>query len=110
MRRSRAASLGALLAEKDGVFVPLLQKLGADSDFASDCDWRVGPPAEGDRHTDRTQRTLMMFSIRPKEGKPTDSRTSTFPEHLLLGLAQVKSDARELLAVSGVNHQAILSA
>ena len=51
-----------------------------------------------------------MSSTRPKK-KPTvfkDEYIST--EHLLLALAQVKSEAKEILSVSGVNHNAILTA
>jgi ATP-dependent Clp protease ATP-binding subunit ClpB len=103
--------LGALLGEKDGVFVPLLQKLGADPDrlrqiVSGELD-RL-PKATGTQ-TGPSRALNDVFNQAQKEAdRLKDEYIST--EHLLLGLAQVKSDARDLLAVSGVNHQAILTA
>jgi ATP-dependent Clp protease ATP-binding subunit ClpB len=51
----------------------------------------------------------MMFSIMPKDAdRLKDEYVST--EHLLLALAQVKSEAKEILSVNGVAHDSILGA
>jgi ATP-dependent Clp protease ATP-binding subunit ClpB len=103
--------LGALLSETDGVFRPLLQKLGADPD-------RLGrivldeldrlPKATGTQ-TNISRALNDVFNHAQKEAdRLKDEYIST--EHLLLALAQVKSEAREILTVAGVAHDSILSA
>src|SRR5580700_419953 len=103
--------LAALLAEDDGVFKPLLQKLGADVDrlkriVLTELD-RL-PKATGTQTG--TSRSLNdVFNQAEKEAdRLKDEYIST--EHLLLALAQVKSEAKEILSVGGVNHNAILNA
>jgi ATP-dependent Clp protease ATP-binding subunit ClpB len=103
--------LSSLLSETDGVFNPLLQKLGADPDrlrkIVSDELDRL-PKATGTQ-TGPSRAMNDVFNQAEKEAdRLKDEYIST--EHLLLALAQVKSEAKEILSVSGVNHNAILSA
>ena len=103
--------LSSLLSETDGVFNPLLQKLGADPDrlrkIVSDELDRL-PKATGTQ-TGPSRSMNDVFNQAEKEAdRLKDEYIST--EHLLLALAQVKSEAKEILSVSGVNHNAILSA
>ncbi len=103
--------LAALLAETDGVVVPLLQKVGADPQ-------RIGQIvlAELERLPKATGTQLGMsaplnevFAAAQKEAERLkDEYVST--EHLLLALAQVKSEAKEILSVNAVNHNSILTA
>jgi len=103
--------LGSLLAETDGVFKPLLQKLGADPErlggiVLSELD-RL-PKATGTQ-TGISHALNDVFNQAQKEAdRLKDEYIST--EHLLLALAQVKSDAKEILSVSGVKHDSILAA
>ncbi|MGA3065898.1 MAG: ATP-dependent chaperone ClpB [Tepidisphaeraceae bacterium] len=103
--------LGALLSESDGVVKPLLQKLGADPDrltgiVLSELD-RL-PKATGTQ-TGPSRALTEVFNHAQKEAdRLKDEYVST--EHLLLSLAQVKSEAKEILSVSGVSHDSILSA
>jgi ATP-dependent Clp protease ATP-binding subunit ClpB len=103
--------LAALLAEDDSVFKPLLQKLGADPErlnriVLSELD-RL-PKATGTQ-TGPSRSLNDVFNQAEKEAdRLKDEYIST--EHLLLALAQVKSEAKELLSVGGVNHNAILAA
>jgi ATP-dependent Clp protease ATP-binding subunit ClpB len=103
--------LGALLSETDGVFVPLLQKLGADPDrlrqiVLSELD-RL-PKATGTQ-TGASRSLNDAFNHAQKEAdRLKDEYVST--EHLLLALAQVKSEAKEILSVSAITHDAILTA
>ena len=103
--------LAALLAETDGVVHPLLEKLGAN---VAGIEQRV--EAELDRLPSATGTQLGMnrgtndvFNDAQKEAdRLKDEYVST--EHLLLALAQVKSEARDILQTAGVKHDAILNA
>ena len=103
--------LAALLAEEDGVVHPLLQKLGADLGAV---ERRV--EAELDRLPSATGTQIGMshtlqdvFTDAQKEAdRLKDEYVST--EHLMLALARVKSEARDILAAVGVKHDAILNA
>jgi len=103
--------LAALLAETDGVVHPLLEKLGADM---GTIEQRI--EAELDRLPSATGTQLGMsrsiqdvFTDAQKEAdRLKDEYVST--EHLMLALARVKSEARDLLAPAGVKHDAILNA
>src|SRR5579872_5167392 len=103
--------LAALLSEDDGVFKPLMQKLGADPDRL-----RESVDAQLDRLPKATgtqtgpSRTLNdVFNHAQKEAdRLKDEYIST--EHLLLALTQVKDEAKEILTSAGVTHHAILSA
>jgi len=103
--------LAALLEETDGVVHPLLQKLGAN---VAGIEQRVA--AELDRLPVATGTQVGMsraiqdvFADAQKEAdRLKDEYVST--EHLMLALAKVKSEVREVLAGAGVNHDAILNA
>jgi ATP-dependent Clp protease ATP-binding subunit ClpB len=103
--------LAALIAEDEGVVRPLLQKLGANVDrinsiITSELD-RL-PRATGTQ-LNIARSTQDVFSQAEKEAdRLKDEYTST--EHLMLALAQVKSEAKEILSVNAVNHDAILAA
>src|SRR5271170_4997734 len=103
--------LSSLLSETDGVFNPLLQKLGAEPDrlrrIVSDELDRL-PKATGTQ-TGPSRSLNDVFNQAEKEAtRLKDEYVST--EHLLLALVQIKSEAKEILSVGAVKHDAILSA
>src|SRR3954452_16930519 len=103
--------LAALLAETEGVVSPILQKVGANVQ-------RIGQivSTELERLPKATGTQLGMsrslqdvFAQAQKEAdRLKDEYTST--EHLLLALTEVKSEAKELLALNAVKHADILHA
>ena len=103
--------LAALLGETEGVIQPLLQKLGAN---VAGIQQRVD--AELDRLPSATGTQLGMsrsaqevFDDAQKEAdRLKDEYVST--EHLMLALAKVRSEARDILNGAGVKHDAILAA
>ena len=102
--------LAALLGEKEGVVLPLLQKLGTDPGQISSL---VGsqldnlPRATGTQ-TGVARATQDVFTEAQKEAdRLKDEYVST--EHLLLALMKVKSETRDLLTRAGVSHDAILA-
>src|SRR5688572_28759681 len=103
--------LAALLQEDEGVVAPLLQKLGANVGriqqiVASELD-RL-PKATGTQ-LGMNRATNEVYAEAQKEAdRLKDEYVST--EHLLLALAQVKSEARDILAQARINHNAILAA
>src|SRR5436309_193672 len=103
--------LAALLAEEEGVVKPVLQKLGADPAriaqiVASELE-RM-PKATGTQ-LGIARETQDVFNQAQKEAdRLKDEYVST--EHLMLALAQVKSEAKEILSVQAVTHDAILAA
>jgi ATP-dependent Clp protease ATP-binding subunit ClpB len=103
--------LAALLTEDEGVVQPLLQKLGASAaPIRQEVEARLErlPRATGTQ-LGMNRATNDVFQAAQKEAdRLKDEYVST--EHLLLALAQVKSEARELLTAAGVDHDAILSA
>jgi ATP-dependent Clp protease ATP-binding subunit ClpB len=103
--------LSALLGETDGVVRPLLQKLGADPDRLSqitESELERLPKATGTQ-TGPSRSLNDVFNHAQKEAdRLKDEYVST--EHLLLALAQVKSEAKEILSVNGVAHDSILAA
>src|SRR5688572_4929117 len=103
--------LAALLAEKEGVVLPLLQKLGADlSRITSDVSIALDalPRATGTQ-TGMARTTQDVFNDAQKEAdRLKDEYVST--EHVLLALAQVKSETKELLSLNAIDHNAILAA
>src|SRR3954471_10816076 len=103
--------LAALLAESEGVVAPILQKVGANVQ-------RIGqivttelerlPKATGTQ-TGLARSTQDVFTAAQKEAdRLKDEYVST--EHLLLALAQVKSEAKEVLSLNAVSHDAVLAA
>ena len=103
--------LAALLAEEDGVVRPLLQKIGANAARVSeivDSELERRPKATGTQ-TGMARSTQEVFTDAQKEAdRLKDEYVST--EHLLLALAKVKSEAKEILSVNGVDYNAILGA
>jgi len=103
--------LGSLLSEEDGVVGPLVGKIGANAK-------RLGQLVDGEldrlakatgTQTGMSRGTQDVFAAAQKEAdRLKDEYVST--EHLMLALAGVKSDAKELLALNGVSHDAILAA
>src|SRR5687768_9524403 len=103
--------LAALLAQKEGVVLPLLQKIGTDvGHVGSSISFQLDslPRATGTQ-TGMARSTQDVFTAAQKEAdRLKDDYVST--EHLLLGLAKVKGEAQALLAGEGVTHDAILAA
>src|SRR2546422_9174964 len=103
--------LAALLAEDEGVVQPLLQKIGANGDRIRqvvDSELDRLPSATGTQ-LGIARTTQDVFSTAQKEAdRLKDEYVST--EHLLLALAQVRSEAKEILSVNAVSHDAILNA
>ncbi|HEY7120353.1 MAG TPA: Clp protease N-terminal domain-containing protein, partial [Tepidisphaeraceae bacterium] len=103
--------LAALLSETEGVVAPILQKVGANVGrinqiVASELE-RL-PKATGTQ-LGMSRSIQDVFTQAQKEAdRLKDEYTST--EHLLLALADVKSEAREILNVNGVKHDLILNA
>jgi ATP-dependent Clp protease ATP-binding subunit ClpB len=103
--------LAALLGETDGVVRPLLEKIGAPvrriaEIVTSEMD-RL-PKATGTQ-TGSARSTQDVFNDAQQEAdRLKDEYVST--EHLLLALAKVKSEAKEILSVNAVTHDAILAA
>jgi ATP-dependent Clp protease ATP-binding subunit ClpB len=103
--------LSALLSEDDGVFNPLLQKLGADPErlrtiVQGELD-RL-PKATGTQTGPSRVFNDVLNQAEKEADRLKDEYVST--EHLLLALTQVKSDAKEILSVAAVNHNAVLAA
>jgi ATP-dependent Clp protease ATP-binding subunit ClpB len=103
--------LAALLNEEEGVFTPLLQKIGANADRIKQIvegELRRLPSATGTQ-LNMSRALQDVFTQAQKEAdRLKDEYVST--EHLLLALAQTKSEAKEVLTVNGVDHNAILTA
>src|SRR5688500_11347885 len=104
--------LGALLAEEEGGVVhPLLQKLGASAQRITqivNTELERLPRATGTQ-VGMARDTQDVFAEAQKEAdRLKDEYVST--EHLLLALSKVKSEAREILNVNAVSHDAILAA
>ncbi|HWE96781.1 MAG TPA: ATP-dependent chaperone ClpB [Tepidisphaeraceae bacterium] len=103
--------LAALLAEREGVVGPLLQKLGANvAGIAQQIESELDrlPGATGTQ-LGLSRTTQDVFTAAQKEAdRLKDEYVST--EHLLLSLSQVKSEAQRILAANGVTHNALLDA
>src|SRR5688572_13156721 len=103
--------LAALLAEKEGVVLPLLQKIGADvGHIGSTISLQLDalPRATGTQ-TGMARSTQDVFNQAQKEAdRLKDDYVST--EHLLLGLTKATSETHALLSAEGVTHDNILAA
>jgi ATP-dependent Clp protease ATP-binding subunit ClpB len=103
--------LGALLNESDGVFNPLMQKLGVDIDRLKQIvssELERLPKATGTQ-TGMSRSLNEVFEKAQKEAdRLKDEYVST--EHLLLALSQVRSESKDILTNLGVKHDAILQA
>src|SRR3954465_8535252 len=103
--------LGALLAEEGGVVVPLIQKTGARVERIQQIviDELTRLPKATGTQTGTARTTQDVFAAAQKEAdRLKDEYVST--EHLILGLTQTKSEAKEILTVNAVTHDAVLSA
>src|SRR5215207_6427397 len=102
--------LAALLGEDEGVVHPLLQKIGANAGRVRqvvDSELEKLPKATGTQ-TGLARSTQDVFAAAQKEAdRLKDEYVST--EHLLLALAEVKSEAKEILSLNAVGHDAILN-
>ncbi len=103
--------LASLLAETDGVVQPILQKLGANVGRIQQLvtsELERLPKATGTQlGLGRT--TQEVFARAQKDAdRLKDEYVST--EHLLLALAEVKSETRDILSGNSVSHNAILEA
>ena len=103
--------LSALLDEEEGVVHPLLQKLGANVQaIRRQLDGELDrlPSATGTQ-IGMNRVTQDVFADAQKEAdRLKDEYVST--EHLMLALAKVKSEARDLLNSNGAKYDAILAA
>ncbi|MHC4416177.1 MAG: ATP-dependent chaperone ClpB [Planctomycetota bacterium] len=105
--------LAALLEDASGIARSIIEKAGVDAarvaEIARSEIERLptvtgsgGPPQTGPA-------TLQVLTEAEKEAKNLkDSYTST--EHLLLALAEIKSDAKEVLSVNGLDRKRLLGA
>jgi ATP-dependent Clp protease ATP-binding subunit ClpB len=103
--------LAGLVSETDGVFQPLLQKLGVQvprlqQTILSELD-RL-PRATGTQLGMNRSTTDVLAAAQKEADRLKDDYVST--EHLLLALTQTKSEAKEILGAAGVDHVAVLSA
>ncbi|MFI5381213.1 MAG: ATP-dependent chaperone ClpB, partial [Tepidisphaerales bacterium] len=103
--------LAALLGETDGVVAPLLQKVGANVGRISsivNSEIQRLPKATGSQ-LGLARPTQDVFTEAQNEAnRLKDEYVST--EHLLLALAEVKSEAKEVLTLNACNHNTILAA
>src|SRR3954467_14091450 len=102
--------LGALLAEEDGIVTPLLQKTGARVERIKEIvlDELTRLPKATGTQTGMARTAQDVFTAAQKEAdRLKDEYVST--EHLILALTQVKSEAKEILTVNAVTHDAVLS-
>jgi ATP-dependent Clp protease ATP-binding subunit ClpB len=104
-------ALSALLAESEGVMRPVLQKIGANVGQIAqivESELERLPNATGTQ-IGMSRSAQEVFTQAQKEAdRLKDEYVST--EHLLLALAQVRSEAREILTTNAVTHAAILDA
>jgi len=94
-----------------GIVVPILQKAGANVDqIRSICESELGrlPKVSGASPSISRALAEVIEKAESIADKMKDQFVST--EHLLLALVEVKSDAKETLAVSGAGKDAILAA
>jgi ATP-dependent Clp protease ATP-binding subunit ClpB len=105
--------LFALVSQGDGVVVPILQKLGVDpsalarelGDLLERQPKVSGASADAAPSRDLTRAFDRAFEVAREFG---DEYVST--EHLLIALAEEKSDAAKLLAKAGARKDALLKA
>jgi len=104
--------LAGLLGEQEGGIVrPLLEKVGADVDRIrqiTESEIRRLPSAAGGQLSADRSLQQVLDRAQAEADRLKDQFVST--EHLLLALADVDGDAKEILTVSGAKHDAILAA
>src|SRR6266536_1702644 len=103
--------LAALLSETEGVVAPILQKVGANVGKIQQIvtSELVRLPNATGTQLGMSRSLQDVFARGQKEAdRLKDEYVST--EHMLLALADVKSEAREILTTAGVKHSDILNA
>ncbi|MCK5175445.1 MAG: ATP-dependent chaperone ClpB, partial [Planctomycetes bacterium] len=105
--------LAAILAEDDGVVVMILKKIGTSVDRVKEMtESELGRLPEG-----KSASQVMMpdpafgqvvLDAQNRADKMGDEYLSV--EHLFMSLAEIKSDAKEILSVNSINAEAIESA
>ncbi|MGD2110135.1 MAG: ATP-dependent chaperone ClpB [Phycisphaerae bacterium] len=111
--------LAALLVHKSngngghggGIAVPLLEKAGANVSQINaivDAELKRLPKVSGGSMTVGRPLQEVLHAAQNEADRMKDQYVST--EHLLLALCDVKSEAREILSVSGPNRESILAA
>jgi ATP-dependent Clp protease ATP-binding subunit ClpB len=103
--------LAALLAQKDGLVTPLLQKIGADPGaLKTQVILELGklPTQEGGNTFLSTSLQKALAHVEDEARQMQDEYVST--EHLLLALLNVNDDTARLLKDQGVNRKALLEA
>ncbi len=103
--------LAALLAESDGVVRPLLRKIGADFGRISgivDGELNRLPAATGTQTGLSRSLQDVLAEAQKQADRLKDEYVST--EHLLLALTKVGGEAKEILDVNAVDHDALLNA
>ncbi|CAN5245862.1 hypothetical protein BH20GEM2_BH20GEM2_09330 [soil metagenome] len=105
--------LAALLAQEEGIVVPILQKVGVDvGRLASELETALGrlPKQSGGAQPTISRELNSILDRAEKEARDLqDEYVST--EHLLLALAEKKgSDSRELLAAQGADRDRVMQA
>src|SRR6478672_6124176 len=102
----------ALLAQDEGIVVPVLQKLGVSvTALRQRAEQEVGRyPKQSDAQPNLSRELNQIFDRAEKEAKDLgDEYVST--EHLLLALAQVKgSESKTILNELGVTRESLLEA
>lgn len=105
--------LSALLEQKDGMVVPIIEKIGADKDrLTAELDAAL---AKKPRVTGESAQTYMSQDITRVCAAAEDAAKAlkddyVSTEHLLLGIAQSNTNAGRLLETVGVSPKAILKA
>ena len=98
--------------KREGVVGPILQKLGANVGRIRQMiegELERLPKATGTQiGLSRARRRMSSTQAQKEADRLKDEYVST--EHLLLALAEVKSEAKELLSLNAVDHDAILTA
>jgi ATP-dependent Clp protease ATP-binding subunit ClpB len=104
--------LAGLIAEEEGgIVAPILQKVGANLPQIrqiTESEIRRLPSAAGGQLSADRAFQQILDRAQKEADRLKDQFVST--EHLLLALADVPSDAKEILSVSGAAHDAILTA
>jgi ATP-dependent Clp protease ATP-binding subunit ClpB len=101
----------ALLEQKEGVIVPLLEKIGASrADIEADVIGAIKakPKVYGDaaQRSMSPQMAAVLNRAEQEAAKLKDDYTST--EHVLLGLLETESDAKRILSKHGVTRDNVL--
>jgi ATP-dependent Clp protease ATP-binding subunit ClpB len=97
--------------QSGGIVVPILQKAGASVDrirSIAESELRRLPKTSGGSTSPSRATQDVLQKAQDEAERMKDQYTST--EHILLALADVKSDAKEILTVSGAGRDVILAA